>query len=1046
MSQRERQALAEATAVVAVAPPKNSTSAVAAPRFATSPEPLAPIVSQWELLYRSASPAQQADLLALASQQGLLYNHQLPPVPTSPRALAPADEPRTWNLLGRILAGQVGQLDPVRPPLPSVVDDALDEAQRHAVAVALATPDICLVQGLPGTGKSRVVAEIVTQAALRGDRVLFLAAHPAALDRVLEQVADRDCLCPIRCLGPEEHAAHLPASVRALTLEQRVASVRHNTLRSAREARQAAELQCARRRHEEPLWSQLRDLAQKLTERREGMARAEAQHAAVEAEVNREIASAAPHSRVAADIKVLEAADEERRVASARDAAAFEGEREQQRAKLAEADQQIAVVQPLAAAKEQGRWWSPTWWKATLKGDVVGRLAQLQAQRQQLQSAVTTLDARLKEVAETEQSGTTQTQAARRARIQAEIERRQKKLQDEIDKHQHEVQRHETLWDDLCRQIDPEALRPAAPSAQAVEAAQEQWLRHRQDDGACLAFAREWAEFLETSSEVLAARLPGCANLVAATPGALAADPHFGDAAASGGQFDLLVLEEADHWNESDFLKAARRARHWVLVGEPPWEADLRASAGRSRSAPGRSVGATSRRGQCFHKLWEHLHCNPSLLPYAWFREGQRLGCRFRQLAPEQRQWLESEPLADAPDVELRILALPRVRPVLAEVLFPGTMAVPAAKEFLFRELQEITVQTSGCCLRWCETAESIELHFGLAATPPTYAVGLDNGVRELLSGDGKTFQLAFDRAAGFDRAAVELWLDQHLHLRDLGRTAWLDVPHRMAAPLAGVLSDLLFGGGYRSVPETCRAEPSEPAVEFLAVAAKNRGPARSTDGRNSRRPEHAGGHLSSTGSGLEIDLSAPRQSERLPHDLRAVLPNRGFVNLLEAKAVVRKLEDLRRQGPAAKGRSAPALAVVALYPAQAELIRHLLQHSPQMAAHAGTIPIGPPGAFRHREADIVLVSLTRSHSHRAVAYGEGPAALVQAWTRARQRLMLFGDPGNLVRRSQWQGVLDHLDEMAASHEGQVLGRLVHFLQADGRHSLAFRWCEGNMA
>jgi hypothetical protein len=1019
-------------------------------------EVLAP--SPWELLYRGLAPAQQADLLALATQQGLLYSHQLPPAP-SPRNLPPADEPRTWNLLGKILAGHVGELDPIRPAAIAVVDEALDEAQRGAVAAALATPDVCLIQGPPGTGKSRVLAEIVTQAGRRGDRVLLLAAHPAALDRVLEQVAHRDSVCPIRCVGPDEHASQLPATIRALTLEERTAAVRQHTLKTARATRQAAEMECARRRHEEPLWVKLEELAGTLTASRAALTAAQAKWDAVTAEVRREVEAAdgtERASRVAGEVQARKRTGEEKLAQLATETAAAEQQRDQERGKLTGLDQQIAAVEPLAGARQGGRWWAPTWWKALVKGNVVGKLAELQTDRQKVQAAASAADKQIQDLADARRAAEEKTAADVQARIQSEIDARQKKLTAVIDQHQAEVARGEALWADLCRQIDAEALRPAAAAPEAVHSAREQWQGRRDEDEARCTFAREWADFLESSSDVLAARLPGYANLVAATPTALAADPHFNDAGACGGQFDLLVLDEADQLAESEFLKAARRARQWVLAGEPPLHAY------RSRTAP-RQTG--SGRGQYFHKLWEHLHCDPSLLPYAWFREGQRLGCRLRQLAPEQRQWLEIEPLADAPDVELRILALPRVRPVLAEVLFPGTMPLPMAKEFLFRELQEITVQTEGRCLRWRETPEAVVLHFGITAgcggAPPAQEnpgatdVGLDQGVREVLNGPNQdhTCQLEFHRAAGWDRAAVEQWLDQQLRLRDLGRTAWLEVPYRMTPPLAEIVNDLLGAGTY--CISATRAETSEPAVEFVPVLGNPRGKGGSrNDHRGPRKPEAAPAGLPTTGAGLETDLASVRQGDRVPQELRNLPPGRGFVNLQEARAVVRKLEDLFRK-PGVNGQGplpTPSVGVLALYPAQAELIRQLAQQSPTLAnvvagsPDRATLVIGPPAAWRHREADTVVVSLTRSHHHRAVAYGEGPAALVLAWTRARRRLVLVGDPGNLARRCQWQGVLDHLEEAAACREGQLLGQLLRYIQGHGRRGRTFRMCEGTWA
>src|SRR5262249_2982222 len=190
MSHRERQASAGATAPVAPPPPTSGPG----PPAALRPAPAADAATHWELLYHGIPPAQQAELLALASEQGLLYSHQLPAAAPA-RGAPPGDEPRTWNLLGKMLTGQAGQLEAVRPAPVQVLAEALAEAQRRAVAAALASPDVCLIQGLPGTGKSRVAAEVVSQAAQRGDRVLLLAASAAAVDRVLEQVAHRTTVC-----------------------------------------------------------------------------------------------------------------------------------------------------------------------------------------------------------------------------------------------------------------------------------------------------------------------------------------------------------------------------------------------------------------------------------------------------------------------------------------------------------------------------------------------------------------------------------------------------------------------------------------------------------------------------------------------------------------------------------------------------------------------------------------------------------------------------------------------------------------------------------
>ena len=68
------------------------------------------------------------------------------------------------------------------------------------------------------------------------------------------------------------------------------------------------------------------------------------------------------------------------------------------------------------------------------------------------------------------------------------------------------------------------------------------------------------------------------------------------------------------------------------------------------------------------------------------------------------------------------------------------------------------------------------------------------------------------------------------------------------------------------------------------------------------------------------------------------------------------------------------------------------------------------------------------------------------ALSRARVRLLIFGDPGTLVRRTQWEGALDHLDAVAGGREREVIAHLVRYLQGHGSHPQVFSLREGNPA
>ena len=131
----------------------------------------------WEEWFRHANAQQRAAALGLAHQQGLLYPHQLPPISNGvkpPSTTAPAKETEVSSLLARLLAGKPEPLTPSVLASLSFFDTELDDLQQQAVLRGLGTPDVFLLQGLPGAGKSRVLAELLSQAAVQGRRVLFL--------------------------------------------------------------------------------------------------------------------------------------------------------------------------------------------------------------------------------------------------------------------------------------------------------------------------------------------------------------------------------------------------------------------------------------------------------------------------------------------------------------------------------------------------------------------------------------------------------------------------------------------------------------------------------------------------------------------------------------------------------------------------------------------------------------------------------------------------------------------------------------------------------
>jgi len=96
-------------------------------------------------------------------------------------------------------------------------EDPLNDAQRLAVAGALATPHTFVIQGPPGTGKTTVICEIIRQLIARKQRVLLLAPQHVAVDEVLRRIGRK---LGIRALRLSWDEARVDERVRGFLPDQ----------------------------------------------------------------------------------------------------------------------------------------------------------------------------------------------------------------------------------------------------------------------------------------------------------------------------------------------------------------------------------------------------------------------------------------------------------------------------------------------------------------------------------------------------------------------------------------------------------------------------------------------------------------------------------------------------------------------------------------------------------------------------------------------------------------------------------------------------------
>lgn len=145
----------------------------------------------------------------------------------------------------RLLEVVLGHSAP-RPPRVGAwdpFDTALNDDQRRAAELAVFSEDLALVHGPPGTGKTRVLVEVVRQCHARGERVLCLTASNAAVDNLAISLLEADSKLSLARAGHparvhpllEGHTlAGLSDAHELRQLAKKLLDEAHGLLRSAR--------------------------------------------------------------------------------------------------------------------------------------------------------------------------------------------------------------------------------------------------------------------------------------------------------------------------------------------------------------------------------------------------------------------------------------------------------------------------------------------------------------------------------------------------------------------------------------------------------------------------------------------------------------------------------------------------------------------------------------------------------------------------------------------------------------------------------------------
>jgi DNA polymerase alpha-associated DNA helicase A len=184
---------------------------------------------------------------------------------------------RDYTPFMRVLFGQASPT-----PLPSDLNDpsnplyklewndpALNDSQKEAIRFALATREVALIHGPPGTGKTHTLIELILQLLKQKLRLLVCGPSNISVDNIVERLASHKV--PMVRLG---HPARLLPSVLnhsldVLTRTSEAAALVQD-VRKEMDDKQASIRKTRNARERRQIYTELKDLRQEYREREKG--------------------------------------------------------------------------------------------------------------------------------------------------------------------------------------------------------------------------------------------------------------------------------------------------------------------------------------------------------------------------------------------------------------------------------------------------------------------------------------------------------------------------------------------------------------------------------------------------------------------------------------------------------------------------------------------------------------------------------------------------------------------------------------------------------
>lgn len=155
--------------------------------------------------------------------------------------------------------------------------------------------------------------------------------------------------------------------------------------------------------------------------------------------------------------------------------------------------------------------------------------------------------------------------------------------------------------------------------------------------------------------------------------------------------------------------------------------------------------------------------------------------------------------------------------------------------------------------------------------------------------------------------------------------------------------------------------------------------------------------------------------SEKLDIDFseQFVGENHGRINKGEAELVLTTLRNyIDKIGKERFLEERLDVGIISPYKVQTQYLRQQIRRREEFRPFRGVISVNTVDGFQGQERDIILISLVRSNDNGQIGFLSDLRRMNVAMTRARMKLIIFGDKATLQHHSFYKKLIDYVEEV----------------------------------